>query len=210
MRGTSSAYLAIMVQMDAKYVNLWKLAKPYYEKGRIYDVLHIEWMMAEAEKLLNKEKQLDSEILLPVVILHDTGYSKVGQSNPNVKDPNTKKMHMEEGAKISEKLLTQLEFDEKIVARVSSLISVHDNWVFGDNRIFQEVPEMAAFNDLDFMYPFGSFDQFKRNAESMGLNEKEAFDCWLTDEKFENRPLCCKYTKNLFEKLKENIKSQIY
>ena len=56
--------------MKEIYQKIWKLAKPYYEKGRPMDVDHIEWMMKDALIVCEKEK-LNDEILLPLVIFLD-------------------------------------------------------------------------------------------------------------------------------------------
>jgi len=64
--------------MEEQYLKVWELAKPFYEKGRSYDIPHIAWMMKEAETIAESE-MLDKRILLPIVILHDVGYSVVNQ-----------------------------------------------------------------------------------------------------------------------------------
>ena len=53
-----------MANINLIYLRIWKLAKPYYLKGRAYDVKHIEWMMAEANNLA-KAESLDKKLLLP-------------------------------------------------------------------------------------------------------------------------------------------------
>ena len=67
--------------MKNRYKELWKLAKPYYEKGRPMDIDHVKWMMQDAMLICEKEG-IDETLLLPLVILHDTGYSKAPKKNP--------------------------------------------------------------------------------------------------------------------------------
>ena len=165
-------------------------------------------MMDQVENVC-EEEDFDIGVLMPIAILHDIGYSEVGKVNPSVKDQNIKKLHMEKGAEISQKLLMQLNFDGKTIEEVSYLISAHDNWVFGDNKVFHKISEMAVFNDLDFIWPFSSIKQFKITAESMEMNSKEAYKFWENDEKFINRPLCCEYTKKLYKKLSDDIKKAL-
>lgn len=197
-----------MDELDIKYLKIWELAKPYYEKGRIYDIPHIEWIMKEAHKIALEEK-LDEDLLIPVCILHDVGYSGLGLNNPNVKSQETKKIHMQEGAKIADSILKKVSFDPKKSKKVVHLVSVHDNWVLGDDSPFKESKEMAVFNDLDFMWPFTSLKQFETTASSMGLSPKEADEFWEKDEKFARRPLCCKSTIKLFSDYKKKIKKAL-
>jgi len=46
------------------YSKIWKLAKPYYEKGRPMDIDHIEWMMKDALLVSEKENLDDSLIII--------------------------------------------------------------------------------------------------------------------------------------------------
>ena len=165
-------------------------------------------MMEQSQELI-KVENFDPDILLPVSILHDVGYCMVDNKNPNVKDRDSKKIHMSEGAKISVGLLKQAGFNDVKAKQISHLISMHDNWILGDSSIFKKVPEMAAFNDLDYIYPWSNIEQFTINAKSMGLTPAKAFKFWQSDEKLINRPFCCNYTENLYEKLRHNIKNEL-
>jgi len=194
--------------MDQVYLKIWQLAKPYYKKGRVYDIDQINWMMPMANTIAGKEG-LNKKILIPLVILHDVGWSKVGELSPNIKDKETKKIHMKASAQIAQEILENVEYDKKLTKKIVYYISVHDNWVLGDNKPFEESKEMAFFNDLDFLYVTSSFQTFKTMGESMSMNPKEFYQFWQNDEKLVNRPFCCEETGKMFEESMRKIKKEI-
>lgn len=191
--------------MEHVYQKIWQLAKPYYEKGRVYDIDQINWMTPMANKIADTEG-LNKKILMPLVILHDVGWSKVKRLNPNIKDKETKKIHMKASAQIAQEILEQVGYDKELTKKVVHYISVHDNWVLGDNKPFKKSKEMAFFNDLDFLYVTSSFQTFKTMGESMSMNPKEFYQFWQNDEKLVNRPFCCEETKKMFEESMKKIK----
>lgn len=195
--------------MKAIYQQLWQLAKPYYEKGRQYDVPHIEWMMGHAVRIAKQEK-VNEKLLLPICILHDVGYGVVTQEkNPGIKNQEIKKAHMIAGAKIADQLLREVRYDDTLREQIVHYISVHDNWVFGDSVPFHECKEMALFNDLDFLWATSSFEVFKTLATSMKLHLREFYEVWKKEEKLVNRPLCCDATKKMWEESMKEIKEQL-
>jgi hypothetical protein len=191
--------------MDKRYLRIWELAKPYYQKGRSYDIPHIEWMIKEADKIADLEL-LNKDLLLPIIILHDVGYSIIEESNQNIKSKESKKIHMKESAKIAKQILSKIDYPRHLIKKITYYISVHDNWLFGDDKPYQECKEMAVFNDLDFLWVTTSFNTFKITAESMGMNPREFYEFWSKDEKLDKRPFCCDYTRKMWKTSMENIK----
>ena len=194
--------------MEQIYSKIWELAKPYYEKGRVYDIEQIEWMMKEGKRIADIEK-LDKRILLPLIILHDVGFYNVENKNPHIKDPKSKKKHMQKGAIIARKILEKASYDSKLTEKIIYLVSVHDNWALGDDLPYKENKEMAVFNDLDFLYAQSSFKFLELTGKSMGFNPREAYEFWKTDEKLTRRPFCCEETKKMFEDSMAKMKRMI-
>lgn len=194
--------------MDEVYEKIWKLAKPYYKKGRAYDIDQIEWMLRIGEPIA-EEIGADKRILLPLIILHDIGYSAVNQSNPDIKDKSTKIIHMKAGAEIAEKILKECRYDSKLSSLIVYYVSVHDNWVLNDDKPFKSSLEMALFNDLDFLYAQSSIEQFRYCADSMGMKVEEMYYFWMDDEKLERRPFCCRQTRGLFSRLMEERRKEL-
>jgi hypothetical protein len=135
------------------------------------------------------------------------GYSFIQNKNPNIKDKESKKVHMEEGTKIARKLLGQINYDKELIDKIVYFISVHDNWLFGDDQPYKESKLLALFNDLDFLYAQSSYESFKYAADSMGIPVENMYDFWLNDEKLQRRPFCCPETKALFENLMSERKN---
>lgn len=191
-----------------KYLDLWESAKPYYKTARACDIPQIEWMLHIALGIIKKEN-LDEGVFIPLILLHDIGYTDIENKNPNVKDPNIKKKHMKKGAEIATKLLSDIDLLGQKKKEVVKLISVHDNWVFEDNEPYKKSKELAVFTDLDFMYPIIDYDVFKGRAEGLGEEIKQSFQNFITDEKLTNRPLCCQSTIDLWQKLTENFEKEL-
>lgn len=135
--------------MKELYAQLWQQAKPFYEKGRPMDIAHVKWMMNEAMNVCKREK-LDDTLLLPLVILHDVGYSNVDASNPF--HPDTRRQHMVEGEKIAKQLLEGIQYPKDKMAIITYYVSVHDNWALGDTDIYKNDHLLGTFTDLDFTW----------------------------------------------------------
>lgn len=194
--------------MNKIYLEIWRLAKPYYEKGRPWDVKHVEWMMKQAEKLAVMEG-LDKRLLLPIVILHDVGYSAIREKSVSFNNKSQKIAHMAAGAKIAREILEKVGYDKNLTEKIVYFISVHDNWLLGDDTPFKTCKEMAAFNDLDFLWVNSSFDVFRTSAKAMKMTLKQFHAFWSKDEKLVRRPFCCEYTKKMFEETMKEYEKRI-
>jgi|TARA_Y100000310_G_scaffold289143_1_gene315333 hypothetical protein len=134
--------------MKEIYKKILEKALPLYEKGREGDVEHIKWLAEVITKYVD-ETEVDYDILIPVVLLHDVGYSKVPKgSNPF--DLDIRKFHSEEGAKIAEEILNELDYPKDKIDEIKRLILKHDNWAFGDS--FADEPILGIFTNFDFMW----------------------------------------------------------
>jgi len=134
--------------MKKVYNQILKKALPYYKKARKGDVEHIKWLFNTIPKYVDKS-EIDFDVLMPVVILHDIGYSKV----PKNADPynlDIRELHSKEGAKMAENILLSLDYPNKKIVEIKRLILKHDNWAFGDN--FSDEPVLRIFNNFDFMW----------------------------------------------------------
>lgn len=194
--------------MDNIYSKILELATPYYERGRIYDLDQINWMVGQAEILADK-LGLDKTILMPLIILHDVGYAFVNNRNPNIKSQEIKKIHLIEGAKVAQEILNKVDYPEDLSEQIIYFVSVHDNWVFGDDEPYKKSRLLAFFNDLDFLFAQSSLEQFKNDGESMSVPIERMYDFWMNDEKLIRRPFCCPETKAIFEDLMAHRKLEI-
>jgi len=182
--------------MEDIYTAIWDLARPYYEKGRPKDVVHIEWMMPAAREVCEKEG-VDPILLLPLVILHDVGYADVEPGNPYNLD--MRRAHMAAGAKIAKKVLAQVGYPADKAEKIEYYVSVHDNWALGDNAIYAKDKVLGVFQDLDFMWmatPLG----FHAVRAYLGKNDREMLAYIQQDTKLTDRPFCTPTTESMFKR----------
>ena len=182
--------------MKEIYEKIWKLAKPYYERGRPMDIDHIEWMMQDALLVCEKES-VDDTLLLPLVILHDVGYAEVPKGNSF--NLNLRKAHMAAGGKIAKKILESVNYSKEKIKTIAHYVSIHDNWALGDNEVYKTDKALGVFNDLDFIWtatPKG----FPAVRKIRNLSKKEMIEYLEKDEKPAKRPFATETTKRLYEK----------
>ncbi len=133
--------------MKSTYKKILEKVLPLYERGREGDVEHINWLFKTIPEFI--DETLDETILIPVVLLHNVGYCKVPKgSNPF--DLDIRKFHSEEGAKIAEEILGDLNYSREKILKIKRLILKHDNWALGDS--FADEPILGFFTNFDFMW----------------------------------------------------------
>ena len=193
--------------MEQIYNRIWELAKPHYQKGRPMDIDHIEWMMQAAEEVCNKEN-LDKTLFVPLVILHDVGYSKVKDPKDNSYKLDIRKAHMKAGAELSEQILKQLNFDPKKTEKIAHYVSIHDNWALGDNESYLKDPLLGAFNDLDFMW-MATPKGFLALMKMLNKSSAEMLDYLVNNDKLTQRPWSNPSTQELFNRYIQDRQKQI-
>ncbi len=181
--------------MKQIYTQIWSLAKPYYLKGRSMDIDHVEWMIKDALLVCEKE-QIDDSLLLPLVILHDVGYSGLDSQDPF--SVSSKKQHMKKGAQIADEILQQLHYPKDKIKQITIYISVHDNWLLGDDIVFKKDIVLAVFNDLDYMW-MATPNGFSLFLKLVHKTPQQMIQFLETNEKLIRRPFCTKTTKKLYE-----------
>jgi len=193
MQGNIIKIILDSFTMKEIYKKIWKLAKPYYEKGRPMDIDHIDWIMQEALVVCEKEK-VDDSLLVPLVILHDVGY---GETGPAYFEKNLKKLHMEAGEKIARQILEKVNYPNDKIEQIASWISVHDNWIFGKTEVYKENKILNIFSDLDFTW-MASKKGFEYIRKHLKKNPEEMIKYLETAEKHENIPFCTETTKMIY------------
>ena len=192
--------------MDEIYKKIWELAKPYYLEARPYDIFHIEWILKRADEIADKVGA-DKKLLIPLVILHDIGYH-VFDDLQKVTRESSKKIHMEEGAKLADKILKQVGYDPELTKKIVYFVSVHDNWFYNDDEVFKQSKELALFNDLDFLSGMPDKARHKHIMALKNLDPKDFYTHWSKNKKLLKRPFCCKETQELYDKLVVELKNR--
>jgi HD superfamily phosphodiesterase len=116
--------------METIYERIYDIAKPYLDTRK--NDIHVSISYKFARQLLKYYPEADEDIVLPAVILHDVGWKIVpeekqsGAFGPNAKDIETRRLHEIEGAKIAEKILHSLNYNEAKIAEITAIIDGHD------------------------------------------------------------------------------------
>lgn len=193
--------------MNENYQKILDEAMPFYKKGREGDIDHIKWLSETVPKFI--DKSIDSDILMPVVLLHDVGYANVPKGSDSY-NLDIRKLHSEEGAKIAREILKKLDYSEKKISEIERLILKHDNWAFGDS--FSDEPVLLFFQNFDFMW-MASKPGFEICRGNMKSGPKEFYE---QINKFQeaNVERGTKWynekIENYYEKLMEERKNEIH
>lgn len=122
--------MEIKAEPDSVYGAIYKLATPYLDTR--HNDIHISLAYGFAGRLLALYPEADEKIVLPAVVLHDAGWKMVPvekQSNafgPAAKDKKTQRFHETEGVRIAEEILTLVNYDQKRIMEILSIIDGHD------------------------------------------------------------------------------------
>lgn len=127
---------------------VWVRALAFLEKGRPGDLEHTRSALAYGKILLEQEGG-EPQVVIPTLILHDVGWSRVDFSDfiaaaaEAKKDVESVHLHMRLGAQIASDILSDLGWDNEVIQRIASIIALHD------------IPEkVLALDDLNAMLVF--------------------------------------------------------
>ena len=159
-----------MSEEKFNYEKILNEAIPFYEKGREGDIQHVKWLYKTIPNFI--DDSVDSEILMPVALLHDVGYANVPKNSDSY-NLDIRKLHSEEGAKIAKNILEKLNYPNKKIAEIERLILKHDNWAFGDS--FKDEPTLLFFQNFDFMW-MASKEGFEICRKNMKKEPQEFYE----------------------------------
>jgi HD superfamily phosphodiesterase len=116
--------------MQPIFEEIWDLAKPYLNTRR--NDIHTEISVHMAFKLLECEGG-DEDIVIPAIILHDIGWSKVPEDiqlqafGPRAVKPELNRIHEIEGVRIAAEILQQVNYDHHKTEQIIEIIEGHDS-----------------------------------------------------------------------------------
>lgn len=117
--------------LDAGHARIWELAKKYLNV-RNNDV-HSLYAYGIGRALLTQHADADPDIVLPAILLHDTGWSRVPEGEvlsaiaPGAGRPDLVVLHEKEGAAIAEQILAELEWDPDRTQSIVAIVDGHDS-----------------------------------------------------------------------------------
>jgi HD superfamily phosphodiesterase len=116
--------------MEPHHAEIWRRAAPHLAV-RDNDV-HTLYSYGLARALLSSHPDADPEVVLPAILLHDTGWSRVPEPEvlaaiaPGAGDLETIVRHEKEGARIAAAVLREVGHDPARTARVVDIVDGHD------------------------------------------------------------------------------------
>ena len=116
--------------MKPVFKKIRKLSEPFLDTR--HNDLHTAISTRLAYDLLEKEGG-DEDIVIPAVILHDTGWKRVPAElhlkafGPGATRPELNRLHEAEGVKIAEEILQKLQYDPHKIRKILAIIDGHDS-----------------------------------------------------------------------------------
>ena len=111
-------------------IAIWEKALPYLDvRSNDVHTLHSYVMV---QQLLKCYPEGNPEVVLPAMLLHDTGWKKIPLDKilqsfgPNNKYPELQRQHELEGVIIAEEILWELNFDQSTIKEITDIIDGHD------------------------------------------------------------------------------------
>jgi HD domain len=109
---------------------IWEVAKKHLNVRNNDEHTLFSYLLAQ--KLLENYPEGNADIVLPAILLHDTGWSKIPKDKilhafgPNNKYPELTRQHELESVAIAQKELPELGFDNQQIEKIIALIDGHD------------------------------------------------------------------------------------
>lgn len=120
-----------VVRLPERHEAIWRLAEPHL-KVRDNDG-HTIYAYGLAQALVELHPEADPEVVLPAIILHDTGWSTVPEEEilsaiaPGGGRPDLVLQHEKEGARIAGDILAEVGWDSGRTERILAIIDGHDS-----------------------------------------------------------------------------------
>ncbi len=109
---------------------LWEVAKKHLNVRNNDEHTLFSYLLAQ--KIAENYPESDIEVILPAILLHDTGWSKIPKDKlfnafgPNNKYPELTRQHELESVAIARQVLPELGFTNQQIEAITSLIDGHD------------------------------------------------------------------------------------
>ena len=112
------------------HAEIWRLAAGYLAH-RDNDI-HTIYAYGLAGALLAQHPDADPDVVLPAILLHDTGWSRVPMRDimralaPGAREPEVIRSHEVEGAAIARDILVDLDYPKDDIDEIAEIIDGHD------------------------------------------------------------------------------------
>ncbi len=145
--------------MKKIFEEIWKLALPYQDKRD--DTGHAEITTNYAIQLLKLEKA-NEDVVVPAIILHDTGWSQLSQKERMLIFDHqvTKKQkiamrykHQEAGVEIGKKILEKVHYPSDLIPKILEIIFQHDTrdgFISSEEGLVRDADKLWRFSKTGF------------------------------------------------------------
>ena len=112
---------------------IWDAAVPYLQVRN--NDRHSLYAYGMARALLDQLPDADPDVVLPAILLHDTGWSTVAEHDvleaiaPGGGRPDLVRQHEREGARIARGILESIDYDPALTRAIAAIIDGHDTRV---------------------------------------------------------------------------------
>ena len=116
--------------MKPVFEKIQQLSRPFLNTR--HNDVHMEISTSLAFQLLEQEGG-DEDIVIPAIILHDTGWKRVPSKlhlkafGPKATEPRLNRLHEVEGVKIAREILQKLKYDPLKTNKILEIIDGHDS-----------------------------------------------------------------------------------
>jgi len=142
--------VAGVIRLRVEDTAVWALAAPHLAVRN--NDSHTLYAYGLSRALLPLIPDADPDVVLPAILLHDTGWSTVADDlileaiAPGGGRPDLVLQHEKEGARIATEVLTSLGRDDDVVRRVVEIIDGHDS------RLYALSTDDAVVKDSDKLW----------------------------------------------------------
>lgn len=126
-----AATLPGMPTLDRHQQQIWALAAPYLRTRR--NDIHSLFAFSLAAAMLEFHPEARLEVVLPAILLHDTGWSQVPADEvleaiaPGGGRPDLVRLHEVEGARIAGEILGEVGHPAEFISEIQDIIDGHDS-----------------------------------------------------------------------------------
>ncbi len=184
------------------YDTLWRACKPYLEKCRPIDLVHTRISTDFAWRLLSEGIPGEEDIVIPAVMLHDIGYARIDDEEVYKKttfpdkantlyDSRLKELHMTEGARLAEEILTELNYPPRLIPSIVEIVRTHED--LQGNKPDQSNQNRVVVSDADKLYRFTAYN-ITSGMALYGRDKRDVFNFMLKNI---DRWLCLEASKRI-------------
>lgn len=145
--------------MKDKHTQIWNTALPFQDKRD--DAGHAFITLEYAKQLVDLEGG-NPDVVLPAIILHDTGWSQLSRGEWMVVFSPTstaademvvRLRHQEEGVKLAQRILEEMDYPTKWTEEILEIISEHDTrkgFISNNEGLVRDADKLWRFSKTGF------------------------------------------------------------